>query len=442
VGTRRLLILSYLFPPAGGVAVQRALSLSKYLPGCGFDVHVLTARNAAAPTRDPGLLAQVPAGVHIHSAFTPELPFAFRQAAWKWLTGGKNSRGPASPGSAPNGRPPLWKRLPAALVRRILCPEPEILWVPFALRAARRIVRRYHIDTVLVTVPPFSALVVGSALKREFPHLKLVTDFRDDWLRFYLDEFEYQRNEYTARRAARIEREAVERSDLAVVVTRSMLRDLRARYPDQDSRKFVFIPNGYDPARIPSREASVVRPPGRPKIVVSFIGTVYSASSARYYLDALESLPEDLRSQVETRFVGRVADAERSFLENRGVAIRTFGFLPQSEALVHMAEADYLLLTMTDAASLTGKLFEYLATGTPILAVAPEDGEVARILQETNAGWCAAPDDRAGLRRLLLETFENHRNGRNGFRPNWEAIRRYERPRLAAEFGKRIRDLS
>jgi glycosyltransferase involved in cell wall biosynthesis len=442
VGTRKLLILSYLFPPAGGVAVQRALSLSRYLPECGFEVHVLHARNAAAPVRDPGLLAQVPAGVRIHSAFTPELPFGFRQKVWNWLTGGKRSSGPTASESDPGRRAPLWKRLPVELVRRLLCPEPEILWVPFALRAARRIVRRHNIDTVLVTVPPFSALVAASALKREFPHLKLVTDFRDDWLRFYLGEFDYQRNAHIARRAASIEREAVERSDLAVVVTRSMLADIRARYPDQDSRKFVFIPNGYEPDNIPARGTGAAARPVRSKIVVSFIGTVYSASSARYYLDALENLPEDLRAAVETRFVGRVADSERAYLENRNVAIRTYGFMPQSEALVHMAEADYLLLTMTDAASLTGKLFEYLATGKPILAVAPNDGEVARILHETSAGWCAAPDDRAGLQRLLAEAFANHRNGGNGFHPNWEAIRRYERPRLAAEFGKRIRDLS
>ena len=440
MGTNRLLILSYLFPPAGGVAVQRALSLAKYLPGCGFDVHVLRAHNAAAPVHDPELLKHVPAGVRIHSAFTPELPFAFRQAVWNWLTG-RNRRQPSPRAAAPAGKPAWWKRLPAELVRRILCPEPEILWVPFALRAARRIIREHAIDTLLVTVPPFSALVAAIALKREFPHLKLATDFRDDWLRFYLSEFEYQKSDYTARRATRIEREAVELSDMVVVVTRTMLHDIRARYPDQDSRKFSFIPNGYDPAEIYAAPAATART-AEARMVVSFIGTVYSASSARYYLDALDSLPEEIRAQVETRFVGRIADSERAFLENRRSAIRTLGFLPQSEALVHMAEADFLLLTMTDSASLTGKLFEYLASGKPIIAVSPQDGEVARILQETGTGWCAAPDDRAGLRRLLVEAFHGHRNGRNGFRPNWEAIRRYERPRLAAEFAKRIRDLS
>ena len=93
------------------------------------------------------------------------------------------------------------------LVRRVLSPEPEVLWVPFALRKARRIVRRHGIEVVLVTAPPFSAFLVGNALKREFPYLTLVSDFRDEWLKFYLGTFDFQKGDYTRRRAAEIERE-------------------------------------------------------------------------------------------------------------------------------------------------------------------------------------------------------------------------------------------
>ena len=104
-----------------------------------------------------------------------------------------------------------------------MCPEPEILWVPFAVRKARQIIRRFGIDTVMVTVPPFSALVAGTRLKREFPSLVLVSDFRDEWLSFYLKDFDFQNSDYTRRRAEAIEQESVEASDLVVAVN-----DLRA----------------------------------------------------------------------------------------------------------------------------------------------------------------------------------------------------------------------
>ena len=428
---QRILIISYLFPPAGGIAVQRALSLAKYLPECGYDVHILSARNAAGPVRDPELLRQVPAGVRLHQAFTPEIPFGVRQWLWKRLSGGGKAR-PAQASTAGKRRFSV-KGLVTDAVKRMLCPEPEVLWVPFALRQARRIVKKYGIETVLVTAPPFSAFLVGNALKEQFPDLKLVSDFRDDWLRFYLGEFDYQKSDYTRRRAIEIERRTVELSDKVVVVTETMLAHIRARYPDQNPQKFALIPNGYDPGTF---SAFQPRPHSGQKVIVSHVGTVYSASSPRYYLDALDAMAADIRSSIETRFIGRVAAEEAHFLASRKSTVQALGFMPQDAAVRQMEEADYLLLVMTDAASLTGKLFEYLATGKPILAIVQPDGEVARILHETGAGWYAAPHDAAGIRSLLQQAYQRARNPQCGFKPNWEAIRRFERPRLAAEFGK------
>jgi hypothetical protein len=136
---RKLLLVSYLFPPGGGIGVQRALSLAKYLPRCGFEVHVLTARNAAAPVYDANLLKQVPSDTRIHSAFTPELPFALRQTVWSWLTGRKRkARVAPEPGVRENVAGSAWKRILTKLVRRMLCPEPEVLWLCTARRAPNR----------------------------------------------------------------------------------------------------------------------------------------------------------------------------------------------------------------------------------------------------------------------------------------------------------------
>ena len=115
--------------------------------------------------------------------------------------------------------------------------------------------------------------------------------------------------------------------------------------------------------------------------------------------------------------------------------------MPQAEGLRHVETTDYLLLTMTDGPSLPGKLFEYLATGKPIVAISPLDGEVARILRRTGAGRCVAPTDRQGIRNLLLDVYHHQQQGSNGFRPDWNEIQRFERPRLAGEFGTLIRNI-
>lgn len=432
----KLLIVSYLFPPNGGIAVQRALSLAKYLPACGFEVHVLKARNAASPADDPGLLQHIPPSVRVHDAFTPEIPFHLRQRIWKFMSrSSKPAAGPSEKTGKPG--PSGWKALFSRLARRIFCPEPEILWVPFAVRRARKIVRRYAIDAILITAPPFSAFVAGTKLKREFPQLKLIADFRDEWLTFYLKDFDFQNSPHTRRRAAEIERETVEQSDLVVAVTESSLQEIRNRYPEQPDAKFVCVHNGYDP--------EVVRPfpPRRrtnDKVIVTHVGTVYKTASPQYYLDALDALPPEIRSRFETRFIGRISEDLREVLEHRQSEIKILGFLAQKQALEHVAETDFLLLTMTNDISLPGKLFEYLAMGRPILALSRSHGEVRRILESTRTGWCADFNDQAALQSMLRRAAAEDATA-SPFAPDWNAIRCFERPILTRKYGALIRSL-
>lgn len=432
----KLLLISYVFPPAGGVAVLRALSLAKYLPGFGNEVHVLTAANPAAPVQDPGLLRHVPPQVRVHRCFTPELPFYFRKKLWSWFAGGRNPAGAGRQRRPATGDPESGL---GALVKKILCPDPQVLWVPFAQRRAAQIVKKYGIDAVIVTAPPFSVFLTGAALKRRFPHIQLVSDFRDEWLRFYLADFEFLNNDYTRRRAEAIERETIECSDLVVAVTGSSLSEIRKRYPQQPDAKFMLLPNGFDPEVF---SGFTPRPHGASKIVMAYLGTVYKTSSPASYLDALDGLPEEVRSCFETRFVGRIAESENATMERRRSPIRLLGFLPQEQAIRQAEEADYLLLIMNNDFMLPGKLFDYLATGKPILAIAPPGGEIGRILKETGAGWCVDPGDRAGIQAALLRAYTQARTGGGGLlRPDAQAIRRYERKRLAGKLDAAIRSL-
>jgi glycosyltransferase involved in cell wall biosynthesis len=310
--------------------------------------------------------------------------------------------------------------------------------VRFALRKARLINSKNKIDLVLVTVPPFSALIVGTVLKREFPSLALVSDFRDEWLTFYLKDFEFQSSEKTRRRAEAIERETVQSSDLVVAVNRSSREEIRRRYPEEAEEKFVVIPNGYDPEAF---AGFVPRPSQSARMVVTHVGTAYRTASPRFYLDALDRLPEQVRRCIETRFIGRISDSERALLESRKSDVTTLGFMPQAEALKYMEDTDYLLLTMTNDISVPGKLFEYMATRKPILAVTAADSEVDRILRETAAGVTAPPDDIKSIQAMLMRAFEAWRNGRKLIESDGKPVRRYERPRLAAEYGELLRGI-
>jgi hypothetical protein len=428
---QKLLIISYVFPPFGGIPVQRALNFAKYLPETGLEVHVVTASNAAAPVRDPGLLRHIPPGVRVHRIPTPEPPFYLRKKAWGLLAGKGGVAPPAAERKPESGAQRSWKSRAAARVKSVLMPDPQVLWKPCAVWQASRVIRRYGIDTVLVTAPPFSVFLTGNELKRRFPQIRLVSDFRDEWLRFYLTDFDFLAGDETRRRAEAIERETIERSDLVLAVTQSSLGEIRGRYPAEPDRKFALLPNGYDPATF---QALATRPHGRPGgMVVTHIGTAYRTASPVYYLDALDTLPDAVRTQIETRFIGRVAETEQDALDGRRSPVRQLGFLPQAEAVRYMEETDYLLLTMTNDFSLPGKLFEYMASGKRILALSPRGGEVDRILRATGAGECVPHDDPAAIRELLLRAWERRAEPTAMHEPDWQAIRRYERPRLARD---------
>lgn len=440
VQQRKLLFVSYLFPPAGGITVQRALAFTRYLPERGFELHVLRAPNAPSPVIDQSLLSRVPPEVKIHGALTPEPPFKLRHFVWNLLSSKKKAGTPkveevkTGPPPAKPGGPKAWAK---EAIRRMICPEPEILWVPFALRAARKLVKRHGIDAVMVTAPPFSAFLVGTGLKKEFPHLKFIADFRDEWLDFYLNESDFQSGEFVRKRATEIERETVELADIVVAVTHTSRDKIRRRYPELPESRFQCVHNGFDPAQFRNFSA---RPHNSGKVVVTHVGTAANASSSRYYLDALESLPPECRDRIESRFVGRIAEGEKIYFDNRKAELKLLGFQTQEVATRYMEETDYLLVTLTDRQSLPGKLFEYMATGKPILAISPPDGEVARIMAETRAGFCVDPSDKEALRQTLIHICKAPVEDaiRNIDR---EKVESFERPRKADQLAGLIHGL-
>lgn len=402
--------------------MQRALSLARYLPQHGFQVHVLSPSNPPAPVLDPALLNRVPPEVTTHWAWTPSPNARLRKRLWE-LVSRRRTISSRPPRNA-DGHSSL-----SGWIRRLLSPDPEVVWVPFALRRARRIVKHYGIQSVVVTAPPFSAFLIGNALKREFPSVQLISDFRDEWLRFFLSTFDYNDGPQIHRRAERIERDTVEVSDAVVTVTPSLVEELRQRYSgDVPADKFRYIPNGYDPDLFKGFQPR--RHQGS-KIIVTYVGTVYSTTSPDCYFAALDQLPEAVRDRIETHFIGRIAGDQQHLLESR-FDVKLFGYLPQPEALRRMEETDYLLLIMKDPTAVTGKIYEYLATGKPIIAFSPLGGEVDRTLQETRGGWKVDPGDDDAIRSLLQGLASGALS--NDFHPDFDAIRRYDRTRLAGQF--------
>ena len=329
VKNRNLLLVTYSFPPFGGVGVHRALSLAKYLPAEGWNVDVLTAKNPSAVGTDTKLLKQVPDAVQVHRTFTLDLPFGLKKALKKVLGGGGKPARPAPVQAAP-GRPSLLSKAVQRL-KDFLSPDPQVLWLPFAIRAARRIVASRDIGVVLVTVPPYSSLIIGIALKKKFPNLVLVSDFRDEWISYYFHTLGYNQSERAFARAKQVERECVELSDRVVTVTERARVEMRARYPDQPATKFQLNGNGYDPELFRNFQP---KPNPKAEVLLGYTGTVYAPTDPTRFVEALKLLPEAARSRLRIRFIGHVENpAFRAMLESETAIVRLDGFMPQADAM-------------------------------------------------------------------------------------------------------------
>ena len=425
----RALIVSYYFPPAGGGGVQRVLKLCKHLPAFGWDVDVLAPDDPKWVAHDPGLAAEIPAGTVVHRA-RYRGPSDERPAA-DVLAGAEGLRGVAT-------RAGLYGR-------QLLVPDPRVVWVPDAARAAVRIVRERSANVVLTTSPPSSAHMIGNLVARR-TGVPWIADLRDSWLAN--PHRRYDRRSVRAKRAVleTMARRTFARVSALTAVTETIADEARALAPA--GTPSAVISNGCDFDEFAGLEHT---PSDRLRILHA--GFFFGVRSPRPFLEALARLLADrpeLREVIEARFVGGFRTADRQWAESLGLgaALRIDGFLPHDQALAAMKGADALLLLIPRAGGLglsvlSGKLFEYLAAERPVLALVPPEGIAADLLRSTGFARIADPDDVGAIRVQLEDLVEAWRAGDLGDRPLPADLReRLDRRTRASEMADVFRSVA
>ncbi|HEY1901961.1 MAG TPA: glycosyltransferase [Terracidiphilus sp.] len=434
-----VLLVVYAFPPAGGVGVLRAASLARYFPAEDIRLDVLTTRNPSSVGMDQSLLLEIPPEVQIHRTFTLDLPFGIKKWFKSLVTGAK----PPSTQAAGNAAASKTNFLKRAL-QDLLLPDPQVTWLPFLTRAARRIVKERNIDVVLITGAPFSDFLLAERLRKDFPRLAIVLDFRDEWLSTSFDvaSFQFSRSERARTFAIQAEAAAVANSTAVVAVTEAARREIRGRYPQEPESKFLHLPNGFDATRLRiSTRPQGARPGG--KIIVTYVGTVYSSTEPTALVRALQSLPPKVKARFTLRFIGHIEEPRyREALLQLGDMVERKGYLPQREALDAMNETDYVLLVTHDRLNISAKFYDYIGAGKPILATVHPEGDVRRLLEELHAGWWAGNHDVEGIRQLFIDAAARGDSLESAFQPDTEKIAQYERKVLAQRYAALLRRIA
>jgi glycosyltransferase involved in cell wall biosynthesis len=385
---KKLLVITYYWPPSGGAGVQRWLKLVKYLAQMGWEVHVVTVdpKVATYPQRDLSLPEEVE-GVTVHRTDTSE-PYRY----YTFFSGGKvPSAGFANEGTGDNAGP--LKRLARFVRGNVFIPDPRKGWNRFAERTALDLIDRHGITTVITTSPPHSSQLIGLKLKQQ-RDIRWLADMRDPWTGIYYAH-ELRQTAWAAKRNLDLEREVLTKADHIITVSQQLKRDFLKLHPHLSPEKLSVIPNGYDPDDFKSA-VSVER-----QFTIGYMGTI----TPQYDIRALLSVLSEMKDKLRLRFIGEVPGELQRALQSTGHACEFTGYLPHDEALRRAGGCALLLLVIPrvadNAGIVTGKVFEYLALQRPILGIGPVAGDAAGILQEAGAGRMFDYADAEGMRHFI-----------------------------------------
>ncbi|MCM2374826.1 glycosyltransferase [Aporhodopirellula aestuarii] len=405
---RRVLFISYAYPPTGGGGVQRSVKFTKYLPQFGWQPTVLTVANPSVPVHDDTLVRDIDPAVEIIRARTWEPSYRWKQH----LSGGavssdSNSGDRKEKTSSWRRSLKRWTRLQAM---SWLQPDPQVLWNRSAYRMASGALRKQPHDAIFVTGPPFSSFLLACRLKRAFG-LPLVVDFRDEWMLAcrYLDN--HQQSGKAANDQRTMMLDVLACADAVVATTQASAAELSQHCLEVQSRARVScIHNGFDPSDFPDVGSSTEVASERFRLV--YTGTLWRLTDISPLVDAIVRLhvqDPDLVSRLDLVLAGRRTpeqDAVLKRLERTTVSVVRHDYLPHDEALKLAAGADGLLLLLSGDTGaervVPAKLFEYLTLQRPILAICPQ-GETRDLLSKYSSVRGLGNNDIQGISDWLTK---------------------------------------
>jgi len=422
---KKVLIITYYWPPSGGAGVQRWLKFVKYLRQFEWEPVIFTPENPEFPSIDESLMEDIPEGVEVITNKIWE-PYQF----YKRFTGKKKGeRVQAGFLSEQKSKNQFLEKVAIWLRGNLFIPDARKFWIKPSTKLLMRYLKEHPVDLVVSTGPPHSAHLIALNLKKKLK-TPWLADFRDPWtnIDFYRDLL---LSRWADAKHHRMEKEVLTKADAVTVISKGMQADFSSIV----SREYDIIPNGYD-------EADVLRADAGNKtsgdgFVLSHVGSLNKDRNPNNLWQALKELSEEdksFRDNLRIRNVGKLDFTAVEAINKWGLDkyLEKVSYLTHQEVIAQQQSASLLLLLVnrTPNAKLivTGKIFEYLVSGRPILCVGPVDGDAASIINETACGKVVGFDEVKELKTYLKEAFTLHQKGL--LTPECKNVNQYSRKNL------------
>jgi glycosyltransferase involved in cell wall biosynthesis len=391
---KKVLIITYYWPPSGGAGVQRWLKFSKYLPDWGWEPYILTVDPdyAAYPAKDMSLENDIPHSARIYRT---------RAVDWFRFYGNDKSKVPSG-GFATNRDDSFLGKASRFIRGNFFIPDPRRGWNRYACKKACSIIKQEGIRNIITTSPPHSTQLIGLKLKKKFPEITWIADLRDPWTGIYYYDLFYP--SFMARALdSHYERSVLEMADIITTVGPSLAKHFVSKAGGAEE-KIRIIHNGYDEndfENIPSTTPE--------KFTISYTGTISESYPVNGFLKAAGKVIES-GYDITIRFTGHISDAQKEMFSSLpgNDRVQFFPYSDHKTVIKQMGSSSILLLVLAkDPANrsfLPGKMFEYLAAGKPVLCLGPVDGDTAHILNEGRFGSCFDYDDHEGIAGFITDS--------------------------------------
>ncbi len=393
---KKILIITYYWPPSGGPGVQRWLKFVKYLPEFNIEPVVITVdpSKAAYPVIDSSLQDDISihAEVHYTNTFEPFGIFKKTVGTQKIPYGGNEVEYDVR----------FLKKIFHFIRGNFFIPDSRRGWNRFAYRKAREIIAKYNIDTVITTSPPHSTQLTGLKLKRK-TQVKWIADLRDPWT----DIFYYKMFYHTFIASAidkSYEKKVLKHADKLIVVSKSMKTLLLEKVKAGIEEKFEIIPNGYDEDDF--KNVKNIVPEN--EIIITHTGTITHIHNIDGFIAALKNiLSKEIK--INIKLVGDLNKDIKKKIHESGIdsIIEYSGYVDHARAIEYLGKSTLLLLLIPQIENnkgiLTGKLFEYLGVKKPLLCLGPVDCDAAEIINNCDAGNTYDYGDVNGITDFILQ---------------------------------------
>ena len=398
---KRVLVITYYWPPAGGSGVQRWVKFAKYLPGEDWQPVIYTPENPELTSVDKTLADDIPPEAEILKTRITE-PYRI----YRSLTGkSREKQGEVNPISG--GKKSLFQKLSLFIRGNFFIPDPRCFWVRPSVKYLLRYLKDHPVDIIVSTGPPHSmhliAMKVAQATK-----LPWIADFRDPWTRmFYFKHLHL--TSWARRRHIALERQVLDSASAIVTVT----KPLQQEFQSMTSTPVHCITNGYDESDF----RQIIEPDGF--FNITHTGLFAADGNPETLWKVLEDkcrTDSEFRKLLRIRLVGKTDREITESVMEHGLAenLRNLGYQTHQVATREQMGASVLLLPQRKEpeykAVLTGKIFEYLASGHPILAIGMTDCAMADVIRETHSGVMLDWDDYGGIRKFLDDCWEKFKS--------------------------------